>query len=340
MKQHLNTLYVTRDDTWLSKDGETVRVHSDGKCLLRVPLHNLEGIVAMGWNVLVSPQLMGYCAEQGIAISFCTPHGNFLASVQGKMNGNVLLRREQYRVADCEEKWMKIASRMIVAKISNCRILLQRIRRTYGADDLTPSIDFMAKMCLKAKSCTQSNILRGVEGTCAEMYFSSLFKCLRVQDPQTITIGRTRRPPMDPYNALLSFLYTFLYHDTKSALETAGLDSAVGFLHRDRSGRFGLALDLMEEFRAPMADRLMLTLFNRKQLTLKDFEVEESKAVFLKEEARKKVITAWQEKKKEEILHPWLNEKMTLGMVVHMQARLLARAIRGDAEEYLPFLWR
>lgn len=330
MKKHLNTLFVTLEGCWLSKDGDTVKVNAEGTCLLRVPLHNLEGIVTLGWDIGVSPYLMGACAERGITLSFCNPYGKFLAGVQGFMKGNILLRREQYRWADDEARWVGVAREMIGAKIANCRSLLLRAQRTYGKD-LSEAIDRLAAFCRMARGCNSGDMLRGIEGSAAETYFSCLSHCQRTEDPELVFESRNRRPPKDCFNALLSFLYSLLCHDARSALESSGIDAAAGFLHRDRPGRPGMALDLMEEFRAPLADRLALTLINRKQISSDDFDKEESGAVFLKEDSRKKVLNAWQERKKTVLVHPFLQEKTTLGLLIHIQALLLARHLRGGS---------
>lgn len=322
---------------WLSKDGDTVKVNSEGTCLLRVPLHNLEGIVTLGWDIGVSPYLMGACAERGITLSFCNPYGKFLAGVQGFMKGNILLRREQYRWADDEARWVGVAREMIGAKIANCRSLLLRAQRTYGKD-LSEAVDRLAAFCRMARGCSSGDMLRGIEGSAAETYFSCVSHCQRTEEPELVFEGRNRRPPKDCFNALLSFLYSLLCHDARSALESAGIDAAAGFLHRDRPGRPGMALDLMEEFRAPLADRLALTLINRKQISADDFDKEESGTVFLKEDSRKKVLNAWQERKKTVLVHPFLQEKTTQGLLIHIQALLLARHLRGDLDCYPPFI--
>lgn len=339
MKKHLNTLFVTREGCWLAKDGETVKVSAEGSCLLRVPLHNLEGIVTLGWDIGVSPYLMGACAERGITLSFCNPHGKFLAGVQGFMKGNILLRRTQYRWADDEVKWVAVARNMIGAKIANSRNLLLRAQRTYGLD-MSTQIEKLAACCRMARMCDSGDTLRGIEGAGAETYFSCLSRCQRTDDADLVFSGRNRRPPKDCFNALLSFLYSLLCHDARSALESAGIDAAAGFLHRDRPGRPGMALDLMEEFRAPLADRMALTLINRKQITPEDFDKEESGAVFLKEASRKKVLSAWQERKQETMLHPFLEEKTSIGLLVHIQSLLLSRHLRGDLDSYPPFIWK
>lgn len=340
MKQHLNTLFVTREGAWLFKDGETVCVKLDGQVVLRLPLHNLDGIVTLGWDIGMSPHLMGACAEAGVTVSFCSPHGRFLAAAVGFTPGNVLLRRTQYRVADDEASSMLIAREMIAAKIANCRTVLLRAMRDHGKSGLKDAIDVLARMIRQARAAETREALLGIEGMAAEAYFSCFALCQTVSNEKLLFTVRSRRPPLDPVNALLSFLYSLLAHDARSALESCGLDASVGFLHRDRSGRPGLALDLMEEFRPVLADRLALTLLNRKQISLKDFDYEPSGAVFLKEDSRKIVLAAWQERKQETVIHPLLDEKMTIGFLVLIQARLLARYLRGDMDAYAPFIWK
>ncbi len=342
MKQHLNTLFVTREGVWLAREGETVCVREKETTLLRVPLHNLQSIVTMGWDIAASAQLMAACAENGIGLSFCSPHGRFLASAGGYARGNVLLRREQYRRADDEEKSMVIAREMIAAKIVNGRHVLMRAARDHAEmqDALRPLAEELAPCVRSARNAATRAELLGVEGHAADIYFSGFPTLLTNRTRPFFFAGRNRRPPKDAVNALLSFLYSLLAQDCRSGLEACGLDSAVGFFHRDRPGRPGLALDLMEEFRAPLADRLALSLINRQQLSDKDFTTEAIGAVFLSEESRKTVISAWQERKKEVIVHPFLQEKMTVGFLPHIQARLLARFLRGDLDAYPPMIWK
>ncbi|MBF0144385.1 MAG: type I-C CRISPR-associated endonuclease Cas1 [Magnetococcales bacterium] len=344
MRQHLNTLFVTLEGAWLGKHGETVEVRSEGETKLRVPLHNLDGIVCLGWDIGASAQLMAACAEGGVTLSFCSPHGHFLAAASGFASGNVLLRRQQYRLADRDEESLTIARQCVTAKIANCRISMQRARRdrpeALGDSSLAGAITGLEHSLRAVLKVPHADALRGVEGDAAHQYFGAFPALLSGGDPAIGFSGRNRRPPLDPLNALLSFLYALLGHDCRSALEAAGLDAAVGFFHRDRPGRPSLALDLMEEFRPVLADRLALTLINRKQLTSADFERRENGAVMLRDESRKKVLVAWQERKREELTHPFLNEKMTFGLLPHIQARLLARHLRGDLDVYPAFLWR
>lgn len=339
MRQHLNTLFVTREGAYLAKDGAAIDVRLEGKSLLRVPLHNLDGIVAMGYDIGASAHLMAACAEAGVTLSFCSPHGRFLAAVRGFTPGNVLLRRTQYRVSDDLEASLKIAAPMIAAKLANTRAVVLRAQRDHGAhprqEEIATMLSRSARMALRAESLDQ---LRGIEGDAAAGYFSGFSLLLTPADLPFA--GRVRRPPTDPVNALLSFFYSLLAHDCRSALESVGLDAAVGFLHRDRPGRPSLALDLMEEFRPVLADRAALTLLNRKQIGLSDFRTQESGAVELKEEPRKLAMTFWQERKQDEIMHPYLQEKTTIGLLPFVQARLLARHLREDLDAYPAFLWR
>jgi CRISPR-associated protein Cas1 len=346
VKRHLNTLFVTLEGAYLRKDGAAIEVRHEGESKLRVPLHNLDGIACFGWDISASASLMAACADAKVALSFHTPHGKFLASTNGFTSGNILLRREQYRRADHEPASVAIAANMIAAKLANSRHVLMRAARDHGDKDpasasaLLQAADFLQVRIVLATRTTSLDSLRGIEGDAAATYFAVFPHLMINHDPALVMTGRSRRPPLDPVNALLSFLYSLLMHDCRSALESCGLDAQCGFLHRDRPGRPSLALDLMEEFRAILADRTALSLFNRKQVDSADFETKESGAVLLKEAARKKVLTAWQERKQDEILHPFLDEKTTIGLLPHLQARLLARHLRGDLDAYPAFLAR
>ena len=346
MKHHLNTLFVTLEGAYLRKDGAAVEVRHEGESKLRVPLHNLDGIACFGWDISCSAALMAACAEAGVALSFHTPHGKFLAACNGFTPGNILLRREQYRRADHEPAAFAIAANMIAAKLANSRHVLMRAARDHGdksaerAFALNQTADFLAVRINLVSRATTLESLRGIEGDSAAAYFAAFPHLLTNHDPEIRMSGRSRRPPLDPVNALLSFLYALLMHDCRSALESCGLDSQCGFLHRDRPGRPSLALDLMEEFRAYLADRTALSLINRQQVTLSDFDIKENGAVLLKENSRKTVLTAWQERKQDEINHPFLDEKTTIGMLPHLQARLLSRHLRGDLDAYPAFLAR
>ena len=344
MRQHLNTLFVTLEGAWLSKDGQAVEVRHERKTKLRVPLHNLESIVSFGWDITASAQLMAACAEAGVTLSFCTPHGKFLASATGFAPGNVLLRREQFRRADDLVACAMIARNIVAAKIANSRVSLLRALRDRpdheAASQLKTTAQWLGRRVETALRANSLDGLRGIEGDSAAAYFDS-FPFLLTTTDQAITMnGRNRRPPTDPVNALLSFLYALLAHDCRSALAAAGLDAAVGFFHRDRPGRPSLALDLMEEFRPVLADRLALALFNRRQINATDFDFHENGAVSLRDSSRKKVLVAWQERKLEELIHPFLQEKVTWGLLPHLQARLIARHLRGDLDAYPAFIWK
>lgn len=344
MRRHLNTLFITLEGAYLRKNGAAVEIRHDGESKLRVPLHNLDGIACFGWDITISAALMAACAEASVALSFHSPHGKFLASSNGFTSGNVLLRREQYRRADQEPASLAIAINLVRAKIVNCRNVFLRASRDHGPKDraqsavLSDAANQLSHRVRLTGEVTSLDSLRGVEGEAASAYFSAFPSLLINHDPGIFMLGRSRRPPLDPVNAVLSFLYSLLMHDCRSALESCGLDSQCGFLHRDRPGRPSLALDLMEEFRPYLADRTALTLINRRQLSASAFRTEASGAVLLKEDARKKVLLAWQERKQDEISHPFLDERTTVGLLPHLQARLLARHLRGDLDAYPAFL--
>ena len=343
MKRHLNTLFVTTQGAYLSKEGETVVVKVDGAVSLRVPVHTLGGIVCFG-QISCSPFLMGFCAESGVAISFLTEYGGFLAKVQGPVSGNVLLRREQYRRADDPKISALIASAVLTGKIANCRTVLQRVLRDHSEkidiDALSQASQKLSNSMRRLQMESSLDILRGIEGESASIYFSVFNHLITSQKDDFFFHERNRRPPLDNVNCLLSFLYTILMHDVRSALESVGLDPAVGFLHRDRPGRYGLALDLMEEFRPFLADRLTLSLINLCQVQGKGFQKKESGAVWMDDDTRKTVLVAYQKRKQDEILHPFLNEKVTIGLLFHTQALLIARYLRGDIDNYPPFIWK
>lgn len=337
MKKLLNTVYVTTEGAALKKDGENLVAEVEGAEKARVPLHMLASVVAFG-PILITPALIGSCAERGITIVLLDRAGRFQARIEGPVQGNVLLRRSQYRLAEAGED---IVRSFVIGKIANQRAVLRRALRDYGADD--PIKEASARMALILRrvqlSDTTADALRGSEGEAAALYFSVFDRLIRSPDAAFRWTGRSRRPPLDPANALLSFLYTLLTHDCRSACEAVGLDPAVGFLHRDRPGRPSLALDLMEELRAPLADRLALSLINRRQLRAGDFRHMVGGAVLLTDEGRKTVLTAWQERKKEERHHAFLDEKAPFGLVPYLQAQLLARHLRGDLDAYPPWFW-
>lgn len=342
MRKMLNSLYVTSQGAYLFKDRETVCIKVDNEVKMQLPVHTLSSIVCFG-QVTCSPFLLGHCAENGISISFLTVHGRFLARVQGEVSGNVLLRKEQYRQADDEAKSAKIAAMMIAGKLANSRHVLKRAARDHSDKLDCEKIDRICKIfssyIKKLPDETSLDTIRGIEGIASSDYFSVFDDMITAGKTDFRFISRNRRPPLDNVNCMLSFIYTLLYHDAGAALESVGLDPAVGFLHRDRPGRFSLALDLMEEFRAAIADRLTLSLINLKMVNAKGFIQSESGAVKMDDKTRKTVITAYQKKKQEEIIHPFLSEKIPIGMVMFSQAQLLSRYLRGDLDAYPPFIW-
>lgn len=343
MKKHLNTLFVTTQGAYLSKEGETIVIKVEGETRLQLPIHTIGGIVCFG-TVSVSPYLMGFCAKRGVAVSHMTENGRFLAKIQGPVSGNVLLRREQYRWSDDPERSADMARAVIIGKIANSRAVLQRALRDHAEKIDESSVRRASSYlvnCLEACNRVKDlERLRGIEGDSAAVYFS-VFDHLIVSQKEFFQFReRNRRPPLDNVNCLLSFLYTLLVHDARSALEAVGLDPAVGFLHRDRPGRPSLALDLIEEFRPFLADRLALSLINLRQVQAKGFKREESGAVLMDDETRKTLLTTYQERKREEIVHPFLDEKVTVGLLMHMQALLMARHVRGDLDGYPPFIWK
>lgn len=344
MKKLLNTVYITTEGAGLRKDGENLVAEVEGQEKARVPLHMLASVVVFG-GIFVSPGLMGACAAAGISIVLLDRNGRFAARVEGPVSGNVLLRREQYRASDKPDE---IFRSIVMGKVANQRSVLMRAIRDYGESmveakraGLTDAVARLAGILRRVEhSGETSDTMRGFEGEAANIYFSVFDHLLRVPEPEMRWRGRSRRPPLDPLNALLSFFYALLTHDCRSACESVGLDPAVGFLHRDRPGRPSLALDLMEELRPVLADRLAVSLVNRRQLSAKDFEARDGGAVFLTEDGRKSALTAWQERKKEERLHPFLEERLPLGLVPYVQAQMLARHLRGDLDVYPPWFWK
>ncbi|MET0091696.1 MAG: type I-C CRISPR-associated endonuclease Cas1c [Candidatus Thiodiazotropha sp.] len=336
MKKLLNTLYVTRQKTYLHKERETIVIKQEGDKLGQFPAISIANILCFG-QVSVSPFLMGYCGEQGIGLAFYSEYGKFLARVQGPQTGNVLLRRAQYRWADSDGKALSVARLIVASKIANGRSVLMREIRNHGDNPvLSGAVSRLAVSLRRAKQAQSVAEAMRIEGDAASTYFGVFSELLR--DSGFHFSGRVRRPPTDPVNALLSYLYTLITHECASALQGVGLDPYVGFLHQDRPGRLSLALDLLEEFRAPWADRFVLTLINRKQIQLRDFIIEASGAVRLTDDARKRVLIAWQERKQAEVNYPYLQEKVAMGLLPHCQAMLLARHIRGDTEYYPPYL--
>lgn len=344
MRRQLNTLYATTEGAWLHKDGANIVMEVDREIRARVPVHMLESLVCIG-RISVSPQLLGFCSEQGITICYLTAQGRFLARVEGPISGNVLLRREQYQRSDDPAGCAAIVRNLLAGKVHNQRAVLARGWRDHG-DRLTDTRTFQHTLrrlkLIPQRLLLEHNVdsLRGLEGEAAQAYFGVFDQLIRIDSPLLRFGGRNRRPPRDAFNALLSFLYTLLTHDCRSALETIGLDPAVGFLHRDRPGRPSLALDLAEEFRPLLGERLALSLINRRQLTESDFRQFDNGAVLLKDEARKTVLVAYQERKREQLQHAFLGEKVDIGLLPYLQAQLLARHLRGDLDAYPPFLWK
>lgn len=343
MKKHLNTLFVTTQGAYLAKEGECVLVRVEREDRLRIPVHTLDGIVCFG-NVTCSPFLMGFCAERDVTVSFLSEYGRFLARVQGPVSGNVLLRRTQYRYADDQLQSTAISRAFVAGKVYNSRMVLQRALRDHldKVDEsvMRAAVKRLAAILEHLQQDLSLDRVRGFEGEAAQMYFGVFDQLITSQKVDFIFHQRNRRPPLDRVNCLLSFLYTLLMHDVRSALECVGLDPAVGFLHRDRPGRPSLALDLMEEFRFFVADRLALSLINLGQVKAKGFEIRESGAVMMDDETRKTVLVAYQKRKQSEVVHPFLQEKMQVGLLFHAQALLLARFLRGDLDGYPPFLWK
>jgi CRISPR-associated protein Cas1 len=343
MKQLLNTLYVTTQGAYLARDGDTVAVRVEQETKLRVPIHTLSGIVCFG-KVSCSPFLMGLCGKSGVALSFLTEHGQFLARVQGPVSGNVLLRREQYRWADRPERAAAVARSVTLAKIANCRTVVLRAQRERtegdGAEELGKAARRLGRLLETVAATAGLDEIRGNEGDAARVYFGVFGRLIAVPEEEFYFRGRNRRPPLDNMNALLSFIYTLLTHDVTGALEGVGLDPAVGYLHRDRPGRPSLSLDLVEELRPVIADRLALSLVNRRQVQAGGFRRTESGGVVMDDATRKDVLVAYQKRKQEEIQHPFLQERVTFGLVPHLQAMLIARFIRGDLDGYPSFLWK
>ncbi|QDU72622.1 type I-C CRISPR-associated endonuclease Cas1c [Mucisphaera calidilacus] len=344
MKHHLNTLFVQTDGTWLRKEGQNILVCVDDETKLRVPIHTIGGVVCFG-RINASTAVLTLCAEAGVAVSFLSGTGRLQARVTGFTPGNVLLRRDQYRAADDDARCLTIAGPMVAAKIANSRTTLMRGIRDHGDAEgrLAAACARMAPNAEAALSAESLDHLRGIEGEAANAYFAVLSNLVTIKSEDReafIMQGRSKRPPRDRFNCILSFLYAMLGHDARSACEACGLDPAVGFLHRDRPGRPSLALDLMEELRSFLCDRLALSLINRRQLTRKDFEAIEGGAIRFTDQTRRTVLAAYQNRKQETIQHPYLQESTTVGLLIHLQARLLSRVLRGELDTYPAFIWR
>ncbi len=343
LKKLLNVLYVTTPESYLSLDGENIVISAERSEKFRIPVHNIESIVCFGY-LGASPALMGFCAEKGVGLCFLSPYGKFLARVSGGVQGNVLLRKKQIFVSENEKDSVSIAINCITGKLINSRVVIERGIRDHAEQVNVTLLEeasvYLKDSTVRMQGCKSLEEVRGYEGDCAKKYFGVFDELILHQKGCFFMNDRNKRPPTDNLNALLSFLYTLLAHDIQSALETVGLDPYVGFLHRDRPGRASLALDIMEEFRAFLVDRLVLSLINRKQITDKGFTTKESGGVMMDNDTRKEVLVAWQKRKQEELTHPFLNEKISIGLLPYVQAMLLARYLRGDLDAYPPFLWK
>lgn len=343
MRQLLNTLYITLPDVYLSVSGENIVIKRDEDILARYPFHNLEDIVLFSY-LGMSPKLIQKCMDYGIGICYLTPTGRFIARVKGQSKGNILLRRKQYRVADDERQSLSISKNMICAKIYNEKWTIKRYIRQYehriNIIHLEKSSKYLTEMLGRVNEVNDVEELRGIEGISQVTYFSCFDDMILNQKEDFKFDTRSRRPPLDPLNAMLSFMYSILSNDVASALESVGLDAYAGFMHTDRPGRISLALDLVEELRAPIADRFVLSLINMNQIKKDDFVYEDNGAVLLKEDSRKKIIGLWQERKQNTLTHPFLNEKIEWGLVPFTQAMLLARYLRDDLDGYPAFMWK
>lgn len=343
MKKLLNTLYVTSEDSYLSLDGENIVVLDKEREIGRLPLHNLEGIVSFGYRG-TSPALMGACAERNISLCFVSPSGRFLARVTGRVKGNVVLRDKQYRTCMDEAASLEIAKNCITGKVHNARWVLERAVRDHGmqidAEKVRRASLFLKDAALRIRASESKDRLRGYEGEAASVYFGIFDEMILQQKKDFAFSGRNKRPPTDNVNAMLSFVYTLLTNNIAAALETVGLDPYVGVFHTERPGRVSLALDLIEELRPVLADRFVLSMVNKKIVQRGDFLKKENGAVLMKEDARRRFLTEWQNRKKETLTHPYLQEKVEWGMVPYVQAMLLARYLRGDLDAYPPFLWK
>ena len=340
MRKLLNTLYITNEEYYLARDGENIIIKEDGKTIRRFPIHILEGIVCFNY-VGASPGVVKLCNENNISITFLTPNGRFCGKFIGVTNGNVLLRRTQYRISD-DDRSLMIAKRCIEAKLINSRKVYLRLLRDHpdkiDSQKIQKVTDYLYNQIQVVNDIREKESLRGVEGDAARIYFQQFDSLILSQQEDFKFVMRSKRPPMNRVNAMLSFLYSMLTYEVQAALETIGLDSYVGFFHNDRPGRASLALDMIEELRAYMVDRLVLTMINRNQISKSDFEVKENDAVLLNEKGREKILTEWQKRKQIEITHPFIKETIPIGLIPYVQAQLLSRHIRGDLDEYPPFI--
>lgn len=342
MKKLLNTLYITSPDVFVSLDGETIVLKKEDQTATKIPLHNIENIVCFNY-LGVSSALMRACVEKNIGLCFLTPYGKFQARIIGPVHGNVILRKKQYFISEDIKTSLGYSKSFLLGKIGNARKVLERALRDHDMVINTKKIEeasaFLKEVLKMIPDCNDPGELFAFEGSAAKVYFGVFNELILQQKTDFFFSERSRRPPLDNMNALLSFLYTLLTHDVASALETVGLDPYVGFLHQDRPGRVSLALDMMEELRPVLADRVALSLVNRKQISGKGFIKKESGGVIMDDETRKIVIQNWQEKKQETLTHPYLKESVQYGLLPYVQAMLLARSIRGDIDGYPPFFW-
>jgi len=343
MKKLLNTLYVSTQGAYLHRDGECVVVEVERQEKLRTPIHMLGSIVCFG-QVACSPQLLGFCSESGVSVAFLSENGRYWASVVGPVSGNVLLRRAQYRASDEQETCVAIVRAIVAGKTANSRTVLQRALRDHGGKSnmsrVENAVAWFSNRLRALEIVNTVDELRGIEGEVARTYFGCFNDLIVAQREEFAFRERSRRPPLDPVNALLSFLYTLLVHDVRGACESVGLDPQVGFLHRDRPGRPSLALDLMEELRAPVADRVALSLINLRQVSASGFRRDAAGGYIMDDDTRKAVLIAYQKRKQETLEHPFLDETVPVGLIPFTQAQLLARHLRGDLDGYPPFFWK
>ncbi|MBV1880400.1 MAG: type I-C CRISPR-associated endonuclease Cas1c [Pseudomonadales bacterium] len=337
MKKLQNCLYINKQETYVHKERETLVIKQGGDKLMQLPIHSLQHIFCFG-NVLVSPFVLGFCGENNVGLSFFSVYGKFLGRLQGQQNGNILLRKAQYKQTETPHF---LAQTFVAAKVANSRAVLQRHNRNHGVDEnVTRAVKVLGQSLESIRFQQDVNVIRGLEGNAAASYFSVIQTLITNKDKAFRFSGRNRRPPRDAVNAMMSFAYSLISSEISSALQGVGLDPQAGFLHTDRPGRDSLSQDVLEEFRAYWADRFVLSLVNRKQINSKGFDVQAGGAVIMKEQTRKDFLTAWQDKKQEEITHPYLDEKIPIGLLPHVQSLLLARYLRGDIERYPPFLMR
>ena len=344
MKKLLNVLYISTQGTYVSKERENIVVSSQDKQIFRAPIHLISSVICFG-NVACSPFLLGFCAENNVSVSFLSENGRFLARVQSPISGNVLLRKQQYKYSEDEDFCLNTAKSILIGKLNNSRTVINRALRDHqekisNPDALKLASENFQRALNKIFDISDLDVLRGIEGDAANSYFGVFDGLILIDKENFYMQARSRRPPRDNVNCLLSFIYTLLAHDISSALEGVGLDPQVGFFHKDRPGRPSLALDMMEEFRPVIADRLALTLINLSQLTVKDFSKSESGGVLMGDKNKKIVIDAYRKRKDDEIFHPFFKENIRIGLLFHAQAMLLARHIRGDIDAYPPFIWK